>query len=327
MLEERIGYDVVAFVLNESGDAANGTATTSPPAWSLDDAVARAIQHGFEIFIASGHRWREMERELQRRNFQQYRIFTYELLLWQGAEKKPDFFADTLDVETAHQVADLMQDDGSKGTYLALTQYRRERRYQLHSNIEQYLGYYKPKPDDVILDVGAAGGETTLRLAAHVPKGKIYAFEPDGTLFAELEQRTKHLGDLVFREPRGCWSESGALHFDTSLGARANHFTIDGTAPEVEVIAIDHFIEREGLNRVDMIKMDIEGGELPALKGALQLIKSNRPALVISIYHSNHDFVHIPLWINGLDLGYRLYLDHHGPGITETVLYALPAKD
>jgi hypothetical protein len=76
---------------------------------------------------------------------------------------------------------------------------------------------------------------------------------------------------------------------------------------------------------VDFIKMDIEGAELPALKGAVETIKKFKPQLAIAIYHNMEDFTAIPKWIKGLGLGYQLYLGHYTIHGEETVIFAKPS--
>ena len=91
---------------------------------------------------------------------------------------------------------------------------------------------------------------------------------------------------------------------------------------EIPVMPIDEAIETG--DRVTMIKMDIEGSELEALKGAKQTIQRDKPKLAICIYHKPEDIIEIPCYIKELVPRYRLYLRHYGNGDTETVLYALP---
>ena len=69
--------------------------------------------------------------------------------------------------------------------------------------------------------------------------------------------------------------------------------------------------------------MDIEGAEQPALRGAIQTLKRDRPRLAISLYHSMDDMVQIPRWIADLDRGYRFYLGHETIFDAETVLFAV----
>ena len=72
------------------------------------------------------------------------------------------------------------------------------------------------------------------------------------------------------------------------------------------------------------IKMDIEGSELEALKGASTTISANKPKLAICVYHKIEDFWEIPIYINKLAPEYKFYVGHHTVSLTcpETVLYA-----
>lgn len=68
--------------------------------------------------------------------------------------------------------------------------------------------------------------------------------------------------------------------------------------------------------------MDIEGAELEALKGAKKLIKEHKPDLAIFIYHAPNYIWNIPLWLESLHLGYKLYLGNYASFTNETELYA-----
>ena len=85
---------------------------------------------------------------------------------------------------------------------------------------------------------------------------------------------------------------------------------------------IDEAATRSNALRVDFIKMDIEGSELSALRGAESTIRRWQPKLAISLYHRPEDFFSIPSWIDSLGIGYRLFLDHYSIHHEETVLYA-----
>ncbi|MBC7544393.1 MAG: FkbM family methyltransferase, partial [Candidatus Sericytochromatia bacterium] len=99
--------------------------------------------------------------------------------------------------------------------------------------------------------------------------------------------------------------------------------SLPGTGQEsVETITIDDYVASTGLSKVDFIKMDVEGGELQALKGAEQTIRQHRPKLAISVYHQPQDLFEIPGWITRVCPEYRLHLDHYTLFAEETVLYA-----
>ena len=76
------------------------------------------------------------------------------------------------------------------------------------------------------------------------------------------------------------------------------------------------------MDKVDFIKMDIEGAEPYALEGARDTIIKHKPKLAIAIYHSMNDFINIPLWILNLNLGYRIYMGHYTIHEEETVIFA-----
>ena len=89
----------------------------------------------------------------------------------------------------------------------------------------------------------------------------------------------------------------------------------------VKGISIDDFISDNQINKVDLIKMDIEGAELDALMGAKNTILKFKPKLAICVYHKQEDFDTIPRYIDSLNLNYKFYLKHHGITRGETVLY------
>jgi hypothetical protein len=89
---------------------------------------------------------------------------------------------------------------------------------------------------------------------------------------------------------------------------------------------IDELVRSGIAPRVDFIKMDIEGAELDALRGAMHTLRRDRPRLAISLYHRISDFETIPRFLASLELGYRFYLDHYTIHAEETVLFATAEK-
>ena len=93
----------------------------------------------------------------------------------------------------------------------------------------------------------------------------------------------------------------------------------------VNVTTIDDFC-RENNVTPDLIKTDIEGAEMPMLKSAIKTIQKCRPQLAISIYHSDSDFVNIPLFLAENLENYIFKLGQYSPDVYETVLYAIPKE-
>lgn len=91
----------------------------------------------------------------------------------------------------------------------------------------------------------------------------------------------------------------------------------------MKTVALDNFLSDK---KIDIIKMDIEGAELEALKGAKDIIERQKPCLCLSVYHKKWDVLELPLYIKSLNPGYKFYMRHHTFGIWDTVLYAIDEK-
>jgi hypothetical protein len=109
------------------------------------------------------------------------------------------------------------------------------------------------------------------------------------------------------------------LRFDPA-GTRGSSLTEAGGS-EIPVVALDEVL---GGSRVTFVKMNIEGAEIEALRGAANSIARWRPKLAISAYHRPSDLWEVAATVREIDPGYRFHLRQHDGGIIETVLYALP---
>lgn len=204
--------------------------------------------------------------------------------------------------------------------------------------LEQYA--YKEKNNvivsveqgDVVFDLGACWGDTALYFANKTTNtGMVYSFEfiPDNiklfNLNVNLNPNHKPQIKLI---PNPVSNKSGQKIYykDHGPGSRIEFEPFDDQTGIIETISIDDFVINENIKKVDFIKMDIEGAELPALEGAVETIRKYKPRLAIAIYHSMDDLVNIPLWINNLNLGYTIYLDHFSIHSEETVLFAIADK-
>ncbi len=177
------------------------------------------------------------------------------------------------------------------------------------------------KEGDVVLDCGAFTGNTTLYFSRKTgPKGYVHSFEPGNKTYRQLEANVAHMNlsnvsthNLALSDRVG---EVGFLE-DGSPGAR-----IGGGLQHVPSATIDAFVKRHGLNKVDFIKMDIEGAELDALKGSMETCRRFKPQLAICVYHKPDDLIRIPAIIHEILPGYRFYLRHNSNTFWETVLFA-----
>jgi FkbM family methyltransferase len=203
-----------------------------------------------------------------------------------------------------------------------------QKQYEYHQGNVHCKAY----SGDVVIDAGGCWGETTMYFANEAgPTGAVVSFEFIPSNLAVLHRNqdlNPHLRGRVHLVEKPIWSSSGLklYYVDWGPGSRVTHDINKYASWEgmVETITIDETLAGLGLPRVDFIKMDIEGAELNALRGAEASIRRHRPKLAISLYHNPEDIETIPRYLSGLGLGYRFYLDHHTIYQNETVLFAVP---
>jgi FkbM family methyltransferase len=181
--------------------------------------------------------------------------------------------------------------------------------------------------NEVFANVGALVGECAIKFTdSCMAKGlhykEIINFEPDPSNFLLLSMNMNDMAD-VRCFPYGLWSHSARLRFSNPYPACSGtpgSLDDDGNL-EVDVVSLDELLPDAGIS---LIKMDVEGAEIEALRGAARTIVRNKPKLAISVYHKRDDILEIPLLINRLNSGYRFYLRHHSTTFGETVLFATP---
>ena len=120
---------------------------------------------------------------------------------------------------------------------------------------------------------------------------------------------------------KACYSEKCILSFSvgqdqrSSIGQKNSNF-------KVEADSIDNVVKYDG--SPIFIKMDIEGSELAALKGAVKTIVRGGTMLAVCVYHKPEDLFTIPQYIMSLNKKYKLYMRHYRDFSYDTVLYAIP---
>ncbi len=175
---------------------------------------------------------------------------------------------------------------------------------------------------EVFIDCGAYHGENLLELNAMLARDGIgevetaFEIEADARNVQELEMAVSKLGNVSIIS-KGVWDKTGSIFIDDSESKSSKVSEREGTP--IEVISIDDL----KIKNVTFIKMDVEGAELPALKGAEQTIKNYKPKLAISVYHRPEDFIQIPRYIDSLGMNYEFYLRCYSQTGCETILYAV----
>lgn len=190
-------------------------------------------------------------------------------------------------------------------------------------------GIIRPQAGDVILDCGAAFGDISLQFAEAVGEtGTIYCFEPYPRFLQVFQQNISlnpHLADRIALIERGVWDKDEEILSFIEGGGGSRIDVSNNAMLKIRTITLDTAVASLGIAKVDFIKMDIEGAELRALKGADATLRRFRPTLAVCLYHNPEDFREIPAYLDSLNLGYRFHLNHHYVNEWETVLYATTA--
>lgn len=221
---------------------------------------------------------------------------------------------------------DWLEDDESKAVFIAFINSKISGDptplYKL-TDFNQYFSDPVILSDkEVFVDCGAYDGDTIRNLLKNTEMKyqKIYAFEPDTNNYKKLHKYLKE-NDIknVTTVNKGTWSAATELNF-SSDGNMASIVEDDGDFT-IQVETIDSII---GDDKATYIKMDIEGAELEALKGAERVIKRSNPKLAICAYHKPEDLITLPQYIRSINKNYKFYLRQHQLISWEMVLYALP---
>ena len=180
-----------------------------------------------------------------------------------------------------------------------------------------------------IIDAGAFIGDSALVLSRYTDK-LVHAFEPSPENY-DLMLKTIELNSLknvipnqlalTSKDDSTCVINLGELKSSSSISINDGFNYVGST--EAKTITLDTYVDKNSLE-IGLIKVDVEGAEQDFLKGALRTIKSQKPVLIISIYHNSSDFFDIKPMIEKLDLGYSFRIHHPviGSVLTETVLIA-----
>ncbi len=158
--------------------------------------------------------------------------------------------------------------------------------------------YRLPMPIDpqVIFDIGANIGITSLYYAAVYPKARIYCFEPVPQNIEILRFNTAAFADRITVIPTGLGRQIGTFPFHPSsdpanLGGGSYHVGSNDPAQVIHlpVTTVGDVCQELGIKKIDLFKIDAEGAELDIIKGIPQHLLDGAAA-VIGELHGIGDF-------------------------------------
>ncbi|MFN7994043.1 MAG: FkbM family methyltransferase [Bryobacteraceae bacterium] len=155
---------------------------------------------------------------------------------------------------------------------------------------DYWFHVYKPQSDDVIVDIGAGRGEDVFAFSEKVgPEGRVWAIEPHPVSFEILETfcRLNRLGNVRTLN-YACMDRPVNLQIETLPVWESNYVRPGEASPTshpVTGVRFDELAERHGIDRIDFLKMNIEGAERMALPGCRDALRRARFVCIAA-----HDF-------------------------------------
>lgn len=143
------------------------------------------------------------------------------------------------------------------------------------------------KPDSICLDIGANIGVISLCMSFLAPHGRVFAFEPSYHNFTYLMRNIVQNDTFnIIPVNLGLFDKECSVDFSYVEEVAGCSFISDtgvkeGLSEKIKCISLDAWVDVVGIDRINFVKMDVEGSEIKALAGAMETIKKFKPDLLI----------------------------------------------
>ena len=146
----------------------------------------------------------------------------------------------------------------------------------------------------VVIDVGAHIGKTTQRYRNAFPSSKIIAFEPTPDTFEQLSVNIHELRDVKAEQMAlgSVPGEAELIVYELSVlnslwesTANSYRYKTKGRKVTCKVDTLDAYCERNGIERIDLLKIDTEGSEIAVLQGASRMLSSDAARFVYAEFN------------------------------------------
>lgn len=141
--------------------------------------------------------------------------------------------------------------------------------------------YWDPQPNQVVFDIGTSYGSYTM--AALVSGATVYCFEPEKTVFDDLLKNIQlnNWQNKCFPANMGMWSEITYKNMKTY----APHWPEQTITSDYFMHTIDDYTKSINLEKLDLMKIDVEGAEVEVIKGGLKTLEKFKPNLIVECHN------------------------------------------
>ena len=174
----------------------------------------------------------------------------------------------------------------------------------------------------VYLDVGAYNANTIEDFINFMKMyDKIYAFEPFESTARLIEEKKFPNTEIHISAASDYTGEKKFYCNDYGAIAMITTILEEGAEREEIVLRTEAIDDVIGEKKATLVKMDIEGSELDALRGAENTIVNNKPYMAICVYHKKEDLIKIIPYVKSIVPDYKVYLRHHSSTACDLVAY------
>jgi FkbM family methyltransferase len=246
-----------------------------------------------------------------------------ESLGWRFWLSKPEVILNSL--PAIKLTYDLLADDVSKKCLLDILSFRLGLNTNYasfnHSENQYFNQLTLPLLKDrqvLYVDCGAYNGDTLSEISKEVDISAAWLFEPDAKNFSDLVSNIKKMQINASCIPCGVSDKYEILAFN---GRGEGSAISESGSQRIFTVALDQIFP---VNKIDFLKLDIEGAEASAIRGSKELIQRSRPVIALSLYHLPRDPWELPAILKEVCQDYLYFIRQHRFNTFDSVLYGIP---